>query len=413
MKAAILSVGEEMLIGQTINTNATWIADRLNRLGVETFEIRIVTDKQDDITEALQDFFKKADAVVITGGLGPTKDDLTKDALCTFFNTELVMSEKVLDEVTAYLKRFGREMNELNRRQALVPKGAISLHNTKGTAPGLMLNKDSKMLFALPGVPHEMQYLMLKEVLPILQKQTIDQHIIHHNILTRGIGESDLALQIESWENALPDAFQLAYLPSRGMVKLRITAKGKNKDILEKQLQDITQKLHDIIGTHIWGHGDDTPELVLGKTLKRLGLSVATLESCTGGYLASKITSIPGSSAYFKGSIVSYSNEMKMKTLNVSREILETHGAVSKQVAEAMAQRGRDIIGADYGAAITGIAGPSGETPTKPTGTTWIAVWGPQGVLSKAFRFGDNRAGNIHRASQAALFMLMDHIGKS
>ena len=406
MRACIISIGEELLIGQTVNTNAAWIASRLNELGIETSEIVVITDKHSEILRALKECGERADMVLITGGLGPTRDDVTKHALCDFFDSQLVMDQQILEDVTQYFEKFGRQITDLNREQALVPDKAEALRNPYGTAPGLWFAMGDKIFVAMPGVPYEMKEMVSNQIFPRLLKLPRRQYIVHKSILTHGIGESALAIKISDWEDDLPEAIQLAYLPSMGIVKLRLTAKGQKKDLLEEAIANQISKLKRLIPEYIWGYDDDTMEKAVGELLKYNGATLATAESCTGGRIAHSITSIPGSSAYFKGSIIAYSNDVKMQLLNVPANMLEEHGAVSAQVAEAMALGVKNLIGTDYAIGITGIAGPDGGTAEKPVGTTWIAVAGKDELVSKKYNFADNRERNIIRASRSALAML-------
>ncbi len=412
MKACIISIGEELLIGQTINTNAAWIAARLNELGIETHEIAVITDRHDEILRCLTSCSNRADLILITGGLGPTRDDVTKHALCEYFGTELVMNETVLEDVEAYFSRLGRTVTDLNREQALVPAKAEALRNAFGTAPGLWFKENGKSYIAMPGVPHEMRSMMEKLVLPVLAALPRKQYIIHKSILTQGIGESALAQKISKWEDSLPGYIQLAYLPSMGIVKLRLTAKGKDESILKKAIDDQIKRLQDIIPEYIWGYDGDTLEHVVYDLMTRQGLTLATAESCTGGYMAHRITGMPGSSDFYKGSIIAYSNEVKVNMLGVKEFDLAKHGAVSRQIAVQMAERLRELYKVDYAIGITGIAGPGGGTEEKPVGTTWIALSGNNGTESVKLSLADNRERNIIRATQAAFMMLIRHLKK-
>jgi nicotinamide-nucleotide amidase len=412
MKACIISIGEELLIGQTVNTNAAWIASRLNELGIETKEIVVITDKHEEILRSLKACGERSDIVLITGGLGPTRDDVTKHALCEFFKSKLVMDQQILDDVTKYFKKFGRQITDLNREQALVPEKAKALRNPYGTAPGLWFREKGKSFIAMPGVPYEMKEMINSHIYPVLAEMPRQQYIIHKSILTHGIGESALADKLSGWEDELPDFIQLAYLPSMGIVKLRLTAKGKQEDQLEKALADEVSRLQKLIPEYIWGYDNDTQEIATGKHLKRTGSFLATAESCTGGYLAHSITRIPGSSAYFKGSIIAYSNASKEQLLSVSPDILKKHGAVSSQVAEAMASGVKKLFDTDYSVGITGIAGPDGGTKEKPVGTTFIAVAGKEELVCNKYTFADNRERNIMRAARSAFAMLTKMIEK-
>ncbi len=407
MKAFIVSIGEELLIGQTINTNAAWISSQLNALGIEVWEISVITDDHDEILRSLHACRERADLILLTGGLGPTRDDVTKHALCAFFDTKLVLSDKILKDVENYLDRQGRTMNELNRGQAMVPETAELLSNPYGTAPGLWFRKDKLSVIAMPGVPYEMREMMMHKILPVLGKIRREQYIVHRSILTQGIGESNLAELLAEWEEELPDCIQLAYLPSMGIVKLRLTGKGKEEKKLLNLIDGEIKKLKTIIAQYIWGYDDDTLESVAGRLLSGNGFSVATAESCSGGYIAHRIASVPGSSNYFKGSVVAYHNLIKTRVLHVKKEDLKRHGAVSKEVSIQMAFGIKKLMDTDYGIGITGIAGPDGGTADKPVGKTWVTVAGRKKSLTKHFQLADNRERNIIRAGRNALMMLI------
>lgn len=410
MKACIISIGEELLIGQTINTNAAWISAKLNDLGVEVCEIVVITDDHGEILRSLRECSQRAGLVLITGGLGPTRDDVTKHALCEFFGTKLVMSKEILKDVEDYLARQGRTMNELNRGQAMVPEIADLLSNPYGTAPGLWFRRDKLSVVAMPGVPYEMREMMEKRILPVLAKEPREQYIVHRTVLTQGIGESNLAQMLSLWEDELPDHIQLAYLPSMGIVKLRLTGKGLDEEEIRNHINKEIIKLKKIIPQYIWGYDEDTLELVTGRMLTQKSLSLATAESCTGGYIAHRITSVPGSSAYFKGSVIAYHNSIKTNLLKVNEEAIDQHGAVSEEVARQMASGAKKAMGVDYAIGITGISGPEGGTPEKPVGTTWISVSGREKSVTRRFNLADNRERNTIRAAKNALMMLISLI---
>ena len=412
MKACIISIGEELLIGQTINTNAAWMAARLNELGIETHEIVVITDRHEEILRSLRSCGERADLVLITGGLGPTRDDVTKHTLCEYFSTELVFDEQIWHDVKTRLTNLGRTVTDFNREQALLPEKAKALRNPFGTAPGLWFSEAGKVYVAMPGVPHEMREMMQSHVLPALKKLPRKQHIIHKSVLTQGIGESALAEKLSHWEDQLPSFIQLAYLPSMSRVKLRLTAKGENKEFLNNAIVKEVEKIRTIVSEYIWGYDNDTMESVIGALLKQQGSTLATAESCTGGYMAHVITSVPGCSAYYKGSIIAYDNSIKQQLLGVNPADLEKHGAVSEEVACQMAAGLKRLFNVDYAVGITGIAGPDGGTPEKPVGTTWIAIAGKTGCESKLFRFADNRERSIIRATRSAMSMLINKIKK-
>ena len=412
MKACIISIGEELLIGQTINTNAAWIASRLNSLGIETREIVVITDDHAEILRSLKTCGERADIIIITGGLGPTRDDVTKHALCAYFDTKLVMSEQILADVKDYLAKRGRTINELNRQQALVPEKARLMPNPYGTAPGLWFEEGGKSFIAMPGVPYEMREMVEKHVLPGFRKLPRQQYILHKTVLTHGIGESDLAQLLSSWEDELHPSITLAYLPSMGIVKLRLTARGTDEEQLQVTIADEIHKLSKHISKYIWGFDDDSMEKKAGELLNSSKHTLAIAESCTGGFTAHQITSVPGSSDYFRGSIVAYDNRVKIDILGVEEETIRTHGAVSKQVAEQMAEGAKKALQADYAIGITGIAGPDGGSKDKPVGTTWIAVAGRQLKDVQHFVYADNRERNIIRANKSAMMMLIKLIKK-
>lgn len=412
MIAEIISIGEELLIGQTTNSNASWLASRLNRLGIPVFRITDIADDQEQILEMLELASGRADLILVTGGLGPTKDDVTKTAICQFFNCRMVTDPVVQSDNEEFFRKRGLKMNELNRRQSLVPEGARVFRNPYGTAPGLWFERQGKFLVFMPGVPHEMKHMVEDQLESDLQVRFAGNHIIHRTILTQGIGESFLAEKISDWEDQLPDHIRLAYLPSPGIVKLRLSAAGPDEAFLKKSVDEAVESLCGIIPQYIWGQDDERLEEVVGKMLAKAGKSLATAESCTGGHIAAKITGIPGCSAWFRGSVVAYSNQVKQDLLNVPDGMISRFGAVSREVAEAMAIGARERLQADWSIAVSGIAGPDGGTPEKPVGTVWIAVSGEGVTESKLHHFGDTRERNIVRAGVAALGMLKTLLDK-
>jgi len=404
-QAEILNIGNELLIGQIVNTNAVWLAQELNKRGVPVQRMTTVGDRETDIVAALKHAMEHQDIVIITGGLGPTKDDLTKDILTRFFNTRLVFNEDVFQLLNSFFKKRGRELNEPNKTQCYVPEACTVLMNYWGTAPGMLFEKEGKLIVSLPGVPLEMKEMMNKYIFPLIETRYNLPPIIHRSILTEGIPESELMIILAEWENNLPPTIQLAYLPSAGQVTLRLSilnTDGKGKELIEEQ----EEKLKAIIGDEIVGYDDDTLEKVIQRIFIEKKLTLSTAESCTGGYIAHKITSIPGSSAYFMGSVVSYHNRVKQEILQVKKETLQTVGAVSKETVIQMAENTRNILRTDYTIAVSGIAGPDGGTPEKPVGTVWVAWATPQGTLTQKYRFGNDRLTNIHRTYQAALGVL-------
>lgn len=405
MIAEIITIGDELLIGQVVDTNSAWMSEQLNLAGVRVNRIISISDNEQQILDTLSDSARNADVVLITGGLGPTKDDITKKALCIFFSSGLVFDQKTYDNVERIFAKRNIPVTHLNRLQAMVPEACTVLENRNGTAPGMMFAKDKVLFISMPGVPFEMKGIMEDHVLPML-KQSSHLKIIHRTILTEGIGESFLAAKIESWENNLPDFLKLAYLPQPGIVRLRMTAQGEDDQVLEKELKSQTDILYKLIPEFIFGEDDETLQEIIGKILKKKNAHLATAESCTGGYIAHLITSISGSSEYFKGSVVAYSNEIKENILGVSAESLKKYGAVSEEVVREMSQNLLKVMNVDYAIATSGIAGPAGGTTDKPVGTTWIAVCSEDKILSKKFLFGEHRGRNIHRTAITAMNML-------
>uniref|UniRef100_UPI003216F264 competence/damage-inducible protein A n=1 Tax=uncultured Draconibacterium sp. TaxID=1573823 RepID=UPI003216F264 len=407
MKAEIITIGDELLIGQIVDTNSAWMGEQFNLNGIEIYQITSVHDDHDHILEAISNAEKHADLVVITGGLGPTKDDITKHALCEYFNTQLVLHQPTLDTIIKRFYKRGIDMNKLNRDQAMIPENCTILTNKLGTAPGMWFEKNDTIFVSMPGVPFEMKYLVEFELLPKLRETGKTKAIFHKTVLTQGVPESMLAEKLETWESALPSHIKLAYLPNPMLVRLRLSAMGSNVEKLKVEVENEVAKLQQIIPESIFGYDTETLSEVIGRMLVKQGKSLAVAESCTGGYISHLITAIAGSSDYYKGSVTSYSNEIKEKVLGVSRESLEKFGAVSEQVASEMVEGVKRAMNADYAVATTGIAGPTGGTEEKPVGTVWIAVSGPRKTLVQKYTFvGDHRERNIVRSSQTALQIL-------
>ncbi len=406
MQAEIVTIGDELLIGQVVDTNSAWLAEQLNLIGIRVYQITSISDNREHILTTLRDASSRADIILITGGLGPTKDDITKQTLCEYFNTELKFDAATFDNVKQLFKLRGYPVTELNRKQAEIPANSEALKNPNGTAPGMWFEENNKIYVSMPGVPFEMKPLVTDHVLPRLGKMLNSTFILHKTILTQGVGESFLAKTIEDWEDALPENIKLAYLPQPGIVRLRLTATGKDREALQKQLAGQTDTLRRRIPDLIFGYDDDTLESVTGRLLREHNKTVATAESCTGGYISHLITSVPGSSDYYQGSVISYSNAVKMSGLEVKKEDLEKYGAVSEPVVRQMAEGVRRTIGTDYGLAVSGIAGPDGGSDEKPVGTTWIAVATPEKTITKKFLFGEHRGRNIRKAALSALNML-------
>jgi nicotinamide-nucleotide amidase len=354
----------------------------------------------------LQEADDRADLTILTGGLGPTRDDTTKKALCGYFNCKLVFNEKVYADVRRFLESKKRDISDLNREQAEIPEKAFPIQNIFGTAPGLWFEKGKKVFVSLPGVPYEMKEMISSHVLPKLKDRFNLPSLYHETILTTGIPESDLAAALAPIEDALPDHVTLAYLPSPGRVRLRVTGVGKQKDNMEQEVKQVINEIKQAIPLYIYGYNNDTLEAIVGEMLKKGKRTVSTAESCTGGNIAHLITTVPGSSNYFTGAIIAYANEVKEKFLNVPAQAIEKHGAVSKEVIEAMAIGCNKLFNTDYALASSGIAGPGGGSPGKPVGTTWIALAYGDRVWSKRFNLGDERGRNIEKASIAALNML-------
>jgi nicotinamide-nucleotide amidase len=410
MKAAIISIGDELLIGQTINTNSSWMGAELSKSGFDVTRITSVHDRKDDIINILNESAGKSDVVLITGGLGPTSDDITKPTLCEFFNTKLVMNDEVLVMLEEMMRRRNFPMNERNRKQAEVPESCRVLKNAVGTAPGMWFEKDGTIYISMPGVPHEMKHLMTHVVLPELNQRFTSQTIIHRNIMCYGEGESVLADKLNDFESGLPENIKLAYLPAYGIIKLRLTCTGSDYNNLLYQLNEQAGKLYNIIPDLIYGENEESLEMVIGRLLKTAKKTVATAESCTGGKIANLITSVSGSSEYFKGSVIAYSNSVKTQLLGVQDYILTRYGAVSENTVREMAVGARSLLKTDFVVATTGIAGPDGGTESKPVGTVWIAVASEKGIVSEKRVFGNDRELNIMRFSLAALNLLRKQI---
>ncbi len=410
MRLDIITIGDELLYGQTIDTNSAWMAVQLNAQGWEVHEKITVGDKREHIKHAVKRSLENVDVVLLTGGLGPTNDDLTMQVLADFFESEIVFNEDVYSDISGMLSARGIGMNENNRKQAYVPKKCTPIRNKLGTAPGLCFEVNGKVLVSMPGVPHEMRGMMQHFVLPRLRNLFGGEVIIHRFIHTLGIPEAHLAEKISEWEQHLLKVLSLAYLPSPGMVKLRLTARGTDETLLHKYANAEIEKLQDIIGAYIIGYDEDTLASAIGKLLLKNRSTVSLAESCTGGYISHLITEVPGCSAYYKGAVISYANEIKHSLLGVSEKTLLEYGAVSKKVVEEMANGAKERMGSDYAIATSGIAGPEGGSEDKPVGTVWIAVCGKQGIVSEKFNFGNNRERNIIRAANRALMMLREEI---
>ena len=415
MKAAIVTIGDEILIGQIIDTNSGFIAKSLDKIGVEIWEMLSISDDKQHILDTFKELQNKVDLVIITGGLGPTKDDVTKKTFCDYFEDELVVDEAVLKHVTQLIEGFfKRTITQINKDQALVPSRCTVLHNQVGTAPGMWMQKENTVFVSLPGVPFEMKYLIENEVIPKVVKEFNRPYIIHKTILTYGQGESMVAERIEDWENSLPDFIKLAYLPAPGRVRLRLTARGKDKEVLEKTIDSYVASLSTIINDIIVGfEEDETIEVLLGKKLKEQQKTIAPAESCTGGQIAASLSSVAGASAYFKGSVVSYATETKINVLGVSEKIINEHSVVSAEVAKAMAENVKRLLNTDYALATTGNAGPTKGDEKAELGSVFIALATPNEVVVEEFNFGQPREKVIDRATIKSLEMLKKEIFKN
>jgi len=405
MLAEIITIGDELLIGQVVDTNSAWMAEQLNLIGIKVHQITSISDDQNHILTTLTEASKRAQLILITGGLGPTKDDITKQTLCKYFNTSLVFSEEAYINIDRLFGSRGVAVTELNRLQAMVPDNCRVIPNPNGTAPGMWFEQGGCIYISMPGVPFEMKGIMEQEIIPQLMDK-LNKVIIHRTILTEGAGESHLASLIEPWEDSLPSFIKLAYLPQPGMVRLRLTAYGTNRTELQAAIDKAEKELYNYTGNYIFGFDDDTLESVVGTLLRNNNMTLSTAESCTGGNIAQLITSISGSSDYFKGSIVAYSNEIKELILGVPHQTLVDYGAVSEQTVKAMAEGIRSRFSTDYAIAVSGIAGPGGGTSEKPVGTTWIAIATPSKTIARKFLLGEHRGRNIRKASMAALNLL-------
>lgn len=411
MNAGIIIIGDEILIGQVVDINSSWISREMNKIGFRTETVVTVGDDGKSISDAIDRCLDVADVVFMTGGLGPTKDDITKKVICEKFGTELVLNEAVLANVAEMLGRRGIALTENNRGQALVPATATVINNAVGTAPGIMMERNGKLLFSMPGVPFEMRYLMEHEIIPLIKKHYNLKPVYHKTLLLTGIAESILAEKISDWEDSLAKNVRLAYLPAYSSIRLRLSVYQPD-DTTESYINAKVEELKRIVPENIIAYEDIKLEELVGKLLKDRHCTVATAESCTGGKVASLITSVSGSSEYYKGSVVSYCNEVKADVLGVSRADLEKYGAVSSTVAEQMASGVRHLLKTDYAVATTGIAGPTGGSDEKPVGTVWIAVATPTKVVSRKYIFGKDRSINIERFAASALSMLIVEMEK-
>ncbi|MGB3152130.1 MAG: competence/damage-inducible protein A [Maribacter sp.] len=414
MLAEIITIGDEILIGQIVDTNSAFISKELNRIGISVYQITSVQDDREHILKSLADAKSRVDIVIVTGGLGPTKDDITKHTFCEFFNDELVEDVKVLQHIEfLFAKYISTPISDLNRKQALVPSKAQVLHNAHGTAPGMWLYEDNTTFISMPGVPFEMKNLMTNIVIPKLVDFYERPHIIHKTVITYGLGESAIAQRIEGWEESLPKFVKLAYLPNLGKVRLRLTAKGKVHQELQDAIDSVSATLYPLIDDILYGTEDEeTIEEVVAKLLTKNEMTLATAESFTGGKIAERITAIPGASLYFKGSVVCYATEVKLNVLQVSKETVEQHSVVSEEVAIEMANGVKKLLNADFAIATTGNAGPTKGDSDAEVGTVYIAIASPTGVFAKQFSMGNHRERIVQKSVNKAFELLQKEILK-
>lgn len=408
--ASIITIGDELLIGQTIDTNSAWMAQELNKIGVWVKRRVAVGDNRQHIWQALDNETLESDIILLTGGLGPTADDITKPLLCDYFGGKMIVNEEVLQHVKNIFRRLNRPLIERNLKQAEVPDVCEVLMNERGTAPGMLFRKGKKLFISMPGVPHEMKGLMNKKVLPLLQAEFQMPFILHRTLLTAGVGESFIAEKIQSWEEALPEAVKLAYLPNYGMVRLRLTTQTNEKEKAEEELDRLFAELQDLVKEWLIIDKDEPLEKALGDLLISKNKSLSTAESCSGGYIAHLLTSVPGSSLYFKGTVVAYSYDAKETILGVNHSTLETKGAVSEETITEMFNGLMKVTTADYGIATSGIMGPGGGTDDKPVGTVWVAVGSREKMVAKRLHFRFDRAKNIELTATNALLMLFQFV---
>ncbi|MCP9611225.1 competence/damage-inducible protein A [Coprobacter tertius] len=408
MNVEIIVIGDELLIGQVTDTNSAWIARELNKIGWEITEITTVRDRREEMLSAFNQSFARVNVVLVTGGLGPTKDDMTKQTLCDFFGGKMIFDDSVLQNIERWLSKRKIKLNDSTRSQAMVPDVCSVIQNPVGTAPVMWFEREGKVLVSMPGVPFEMKNAMENEVIPRLRHRFPDHTSIRHfTCLVMNFTESALSEYLTDFEAEMPSAVKLAYLPNPGVIRLRLTARGEDDLETCRMLEKQAEKLCGLLGKNIFSYRDTTMAGALGAILEKEGYTVATAESCTGGNIAHEITLIPGSSAYYKGSIVSYANEIKETVLGVSTEDLEKYGAVSRQVVEQMVKGVQKLMHTDCAVATSGVAGPNGGTSEKPVGTVWIAVALGDKIVSEKFLFGENRKYNIERATHMAFLSMI------
>lgn len=416
MQAQIITIGDELLIGQVIDSNSAFIAKQLNKIGISVFEINSIQDDKEHIIKALTEAETQADIVILTGGLGPTKDDITKKTIAEYFDDTLVRNDKVLKNIeNLWRKHVGGKLLQVNKDQALVPSKSKVLMNELGTAPGMWFDKGEKTFISLPGVPYEMSTLITKEVIPNLTNKYKCPHIIHKTLLVYGLGESALAAKIEDWEDALPEDMKLAYLPNLGKMRLRLSSKGFDEELLKKRVDAEVDKVIPLIKEEFFGFEDEdgSAEVIIAKELPRIGKTLAIAESCTGGNLAEQFTKNSGASSYFNGGVVTYSTESKVNVLGVSKELIAKHSVVSNEVAEAMASNALRLFNSDFAVATTGNAGPTKGDSEAEIGTVYVAIATKTMVYSEMFSLGNHRVKVINRAVNKALEMLLKEIFKN
>ena len=396
IKAEIITIGDEILYGQITDTNTQWISAELDKIGIKTVRKSSVGDTEEAILEIFSESSKRANLVIVTGGLGPTKDDITKKTFCKYFNSDLIDHPQAQIDVEAYFQKRNFILSETNKSQYQLPSNATYIQNTMGTAPGMWFDFEGVIYISMPGVPYEMKGLMTLSILPELQKHFKTPVIFHKVIRTIGIGESTLAEMIDVWEDSLPNNIKLAYLPSMGSVRLRLTGFGEDLELVEKQVEEQYKMVFPTINKFVYGYGSEELEEAVGKLLIKNNQTVSVAESCTGGYLGHLFTKVSGSSAYFMGGILSYDNSVKINQLGVKSETINTYGAVSEQTVIEMSENVRKLMGTTYGLATSGIAGPNGGTPDKPVGTIWIAVATEKETITKKLTLGGFREQNIH-----------------
>ena len=414
MKAAIVTIGDEILIGQIVDTNSSYIAKALDKIGIATHEMLSISDDKQHILDTFNVLQNKVNVVIVTGGLGPTKDDITKKTFCDYFEDNLVENEAVLLHVKSIIEGFyKRPITQINREQALVPTKAKVLFNQAGTAPGMWMEKENTVFISLPGVPYEMKYLIDNEVIPNLVQKFERPYIVHQTIMTYGRGESMIAEQIEEWEDNLPDFIKLAYLPSPGKVRLRLTARGTNEELLKNEIKHQVEKLDLLIHDIIVGYNEDEPiEVVLGRLLAEKKLTISTAESCTGGKIAATLSAVPGASNYFKGSVVSYATQAKIDVLEIDENLIAKHGVVSAEVASEMVKSVQKLMNSDYAIATTGNAGPTKGDDDAELGTVFIGIATPNEVFVEEFNFGQPREKVIDRVVSKGLELIYKEILK-